>query len=44
MIYYISENGSNANPGTRTQPWRDMQYAKGQINKGDRINGSIIRE
>ncbi len=35
--YYISKNGNNTNPGTKENPWKDIEFAEKQICKGDKI-------
>jgi Right handed beta helix region len=38
--YYVSPQGSNSNPGTATQPWRNINYAVGvnsPVKAGDTI-------
>ena len=40
-IYFVAEDGDNANPGTIEEPFGTIQYAIGRLNPGDTIN---IRE
>jgi hypothetical protein len=35
--YYVAANGSNTNPGTATQPWRNVDYAVDNASPGDTI-------
>lgn len=38
--YYVSPNGSNSNPGTKDQPWKDISYAVSQqspVEAGDTV-------
>lgn len=34
-IYYVSPSGSDANPGTETQPWQTIQKATETLVAGD---------
>lgn len=36
-VYYVSPNGSDANPGTREQPWASPGYASRQLHPGDTL-------
>ncbi|UKP00258.1 right-handed parallel beta-helix repeat-containing protein [Nostoc sp. UHCC 0870] len=39
-VYYVSQTGSDSNPGTATQPWRNINYAVGTtspVQPGDTI-------
>lgn len=35
--YYVSEQGNDANPGTQSSPWRNINYAASQANPGDTV-------
>ncbi len=35
--YYVSEQGSDSNPGTQSSPWKSVNYASGQARPGDTI-------
>ncbi len=35
--YYVSTSGSDSNPGTREQPWRNPGYASRRLEPGDTL-------
>lgn len=35
--YYVSTSGSDSNPGTQSQPWRNINYAAGKVQPGDTV-------
>lgn len=35
--YFVATNGSNANPGTATAPWRTLQFAADRVGPGDHV-------
>ncbi len=35
--YYVSEQGNDANPGTQSSPWRNINYAASQALPGDTV-------
>ena len=36
-VYYVATSGSDANPGTLTQPWRTIQKAAATLQAGDAV-------
>jgi len=34
---YVATNGNNKNPGTKSQPWRNLAYAAANISNGDTV-------
>lgn len=44
--YYVATTGSNANPGTSSQPWRTVAYAASKMVAGDTtyVKGGIYKE
>jgi hypothetical protein len=44
--YYVSVNGSDANPGTLALPWRHIQYALGRVGAGSTVyvQGGLYNE
>ena len=36
-IYYVAPSGSDANPGTLSQPWQTISKAAGTVNAGDTV-------
>jgi parallel beta-helix repeat protein len=36
-VYYVSTNGSDANPGTQSRPWQTIQKAADSLNSGDTV-------
>ena len=35
--YYVSTSGRDGNPGTKAQPWRNVDYAVKQVKPGDTV-------
>jgi hypothetical protein len=44
--YYVSTQGSDSNPGTQSQPWRNINYAAGKVQPGDTVlvRGGVYHE
>ena len=36
-IYYVSNSGSDSNPGTQSQPWASLQFAANNVKSGDSV-------
>ncbi len=45
-VYYVSQNGSDNNPGTLAYPWKTLSFSGNQIEAGDTlyIRGGIYQE
>ena len=46
QIYHVSQQGSDANPGSANQPWQTLQHAADKVNPGDTVNvwGGVYKE
>jgi hypothetical protein len=44
-IFFVAVDGDNSNSGTQEQPWATLNYAVGQVSRGDVIvmRGGCIR-